>query len=365
MRVGVVCPYSLTLPGGVQVQVLGLAGALRRQGVDARVLGPCDGPPPAPFVTPLGNSVPAVGNGSMAAIAPDPAAALRTVRALREEAFDVVHLHEPFVPGPCLTAMVVKPAPLVGTFHRSGVSGWYRTLRPLRRWSVDHIDARFAVSEAAAATVRATFGRGCEVLWNGIDVERFDRARPWAADGPTVLFIGRHEERKGLAVLVDALDRIGRPVTLWVVGEGPQSGALRARTAGDRRVQWLGAVGEPEKAARLRAADVVCVPSLHGESFGVVLLEALAAGAAVVASDLAGYRRVVRAGVDGWLVPPGDAGALAVAVAAALDGGGRRGPLARAGRRRAATFGMDRLAGRYVEVYERLVRQGRRPGRAV
>ncbi|MHB8505500.1 MAG: glycosyltransferase family 4 protein [Acidimicrobiales bacterium] len=354
MHVGIVCPYSLSLPGGVQSQALGLARALRRRGVDARVLGPCDGPPPDPFVTPLGNSVPAVGNGSLAAIAPDPAAALRTMQALREEAFEVVHLHEPFVPGPPHTARVLKPAPLVGTFHRSGASGWYRTLRPLRRWSIDHLDTRVAVSEAAADTARATFGGTYEVLWNGIDVDRFDRARPRPTGGPTALFVGRHEERKGLAVLLDALDRIERPLTLWVAGDGPQTAALRSRTAGDPRVEWLGVVDEAEKARRLRAADVFCAPSLRGESFGVVLLEALAAGAAVVASDLEGYRRVVRPGVDGWLVPPGDAGALAAAVARALDEGGRRGARAAAGRRRVEAFGMDRLAERYLELYERL-----------
>ena len=133
MRVGLVCPYSLTLPGGVQGQVLGLGRALRDLGVDARVLGPCDGPPPDTFVTPLGNSIPTAANGSMAAIAPDPSASLRTIRALRDEHFDVVHLHEPLAPGPTQTALVFSDRPLVGTFHRAGES--CVVSRPCVRWA--------------------------------------------------------------------------------------------------------------------------------------------------------------------------------------------------------------------------------------
>ena len=116
------CPYSLTVPGGVQGQVLGLGRALRRAGVDARILAPCDGPPPDPAVTPLGNSVPTASNGSVAAIAPDPSAAMRTIRALRDESFDVVNVHEPLAPGPSLTAVLFSASPTVGTFHRAGMS---------------------------------------------------------------------------------------------------------------------------------------------------------------------------------------------------------------------------------------------------
>ncbi|HLH46230.1 MAG TPA: glycosyltransferase family 4 protein [Acidimicrobiales bacterium] len=355
MRVGLVCPYSLTLPGGVQAQVLGIARALRRQGVEARVLGPCDGPPPEAGVTPLGNSLYTHANGSIASIAPDPAAALRTIRALRDEAFDVVHLHEPFVPGPSLTALVFCPSPMVGTFHRAGQGSWYRTLRPVARWTADRLGARVAVSEAAAETARRTMGGQYRVLWNGIDVPQVQRVPPWPVQGPTILFVGRHEERKGLAVLLDAMRRLEGPVSLWVAGEGPETPALRAATSGDGRVQWLGAVDEAQKLRRLRAADVLCAPSLHGESFGVVLLEALAAGAAVVASDLEGYRRVVRNGRDGLLVPPGDADALAGALRQALVTGGRHGPMAEAGRRRAEEFGMDRLVGRYLDVYREVI----------
>jgi phosphatidyl-myo-inositol alpha-mannosyltransferase len=221
------CPYSLTLPGGVQGQVLGLGRALRDLGIDARVLGPCDGPPPDTFVTPLGNSIPTAANGSMAAIAPDPSAALRTIRALRDEHFDVVHLHEPLAPGPTLTALVFSDRPMVGTFHRAGESAWYRAFRRLGGWAAGHLDVRAAVSAEARAAVARTFGGTYEVVWNGIDVGRYRQAEPWPTTGPTVLFVGRHEPRKGLAVLLDALAHLPADVQLWVASEGPETARLR------------------------------------------------------------------------------------------------------------------------------------------
>jgi len=349
------CPYSLTLPGGVQGQVLGLGRALRRMGVDARVLGPCDGPPPGAAVTPLGNSIPTAANGSMAAIAPDPSAALRTIRALRDEAFDVVHLHEPLVPGPTLTALVFAEQPVLGTFHRAGESAWYRLTRPLARWAADRMALRAAVSEEARATASMSLGGEYELVWNGIDVEDYRRVEPWPVSGPTVLFVGRHEPRKGLAVLVEAMARLGPGVRLWVASEGPETARLQHATAGDSRIEWLGMISEAEKRRRLRAADVLCAPSLHGESFGVVLVEAMAAGAAVVASDLAGYRYVARPGLDGLLVPPGDAAALAVALQQVLAGGSEVDARRASAAERAGGFSMEGLALLYVELYERIL----------
>ena len=130
MRIGLVCPYSLTVPGGVQGQVLGLARVLRELGHEARVLAPCDGPPPELYVIPLGNSIPTAANGSVAPLAPDPSCALRTIRALADEAFDVLHLHEPLAPGPTMTTLVMHPAPAVGTFHAAGDSTSYRVAQP-------------------------------------------------------------------------------------------------------------------------------------------------------------------------------------------------------------------------------------------
>lgn len=354
MRVGLICPYSLTVPGGVQGQVLGLARSLRRAGTEARVLGPCDGPPPETWVTPLGNSLPTGDNGSMAAIAPDPAAALRTLRALRDEAFDVVHIHEPFAPGPSLTTMVMGTSPMVGTFHRAGGSKWLRATRPLALWGVRHLSAMVAVSEEARLTAAEVLDGHYELLWNGIDVERYRQTTPWPADGPTVFFVGRHESRKGLSVLIDAMGLLGPDVRLWVAGQGPDTGRLRRLTARDGRIEWLGVIGEHEKISRIRGAQVLCAPSLHGESFGVVLLEGLAAATPVVATDLAGYRNVARPGVEARMVTPGDPTALAKAIRAALDDRPETEAMVARGRQRAEGFSMDSLAARYLEIFERV-----------
>ncbi|MCA1657185.1 MAG: glycosyltransferase family 4 protein, partial [Actinobacteria bacterium] len=357
VRVGLVCPYSLTLPGGVQGQVLGLAAALRSMGHEARVLAPCDAPPPAPGVTPLGKSVPFASNGSVAPLAPDPACVLRTIRALRDELFDVVHLHEPLAPGPTLTALLFSEAPLVGTFHRAGASSAYTCFRLGVSWAAARLQVRCAVSEDAAATARAALGGTYELVFNGIDVDRFAKADPWPTAEPTIVFVGRHEPRKGLRVLVEAMAILDSPARLWVAGEGEETEELRARTVGDPRIEWLGRVGDVELARRLRGADVLCAPSLHGESFGVVLLEAMAAGTPIVASDIPGYRRVARPGVDALLVPPGDARPLAQALGLVLGDRSRAAQLVCSGRGRAASFSMDRLAEGYVERYAALTRR--------
>ena len=355
MRVGFVCPYSLTLPGGVQGQVLGLARALRAAGHEVRVLGPCDGPPPDPGVTPLGNSIPLAANGSVAPIAPDLPCALRTIRALRDEDFDVVHLHEPLVPGPCMTTALIKSTPLVGTFHAAGVSAAYRWAGGPLRWLAGRLDVACAVSEDARRLAGRYLGGDYEMVFNGIEVERFAKATPWPSERPTVLFLGRHEERKGLTVLLDALDRLPADARVWVASDGPQTTELRARTAGDERVEWLGRIDDHERAQRLRGADVFCAPSLHGESFGVVLLEAMAAGTPIVATEIPGYARVARPDREALLVPPGDPAALGRALHLVLTDTDRARQLAEAGSCRAEELSMAHLAERYLGIYERLV----------
>jgi phosphatidylinositol alpha-mannosyltransferase len=351
MRVGLVCPYSLTVPGGVQGQVLGLGRALRNLGHDARVLGPCDGAPPDAGVTPLGRSIPTAANGSVAPIAPDLSCQLRTIRALRDESFDVLHLHEPLVPGPCMTSILFRNAPLLGTFHAAGDSASYKWLNPGVRWLVRRLDRRVAVSEDARQLAQGYLGGEYTLLFNGIEVDHFAKAEAHPTDGPTVFFIGRHEPRKGLAVLLEAAGQLGADVRFWIAGDGPETADLRARHASDPRIEWLGRIDDDEKAARLRGADVFCAPSLRGESFGVVLLEGMAAQTPVVASDLPGYRNVARAGADALLVPPGDACALAAALQTVLTDQACRDALVTSGWQRAEEFSMDNLARRYVELY--------------
>jgi phosphatidylinositol alpha-mannosyltransferase len=358
LRIALVCPYSLTIPGGVQAQVMGLARQLRAMGHEARVLGPCDGAPPATFVTPLGNSLPTAANGSFAPLAPDPSAALRTIRAVRDEEFDVLHLHEPIAPGPPMTTLILRAAPMVGTFHMAGESASYKYLGPAVRRAASYLDERVVVSKDALEIVQRYIPAEYEVLFNGVEVERFHQAAPHSDGERAIFFIGRHEPRKGLDVLLAAHARLPRDVQLWIASDGPDTARLQEEYSGDPRLVWLGRISDDEKIARLKGAAVFCAPSLHGESFGVVLIEAMAAGTTVVASALDGYRNVATDGVDALLVPPGDVGALAAALRTALDQPDVVEPLRVAGAERAERFSMRTLAELYLAKYRVLVANG-------
>lgn len=355
MRIGLISPYSLSVPGGVQAQVLGLAGALRNLGHQVRVLAPCDGPPPNAGVTPLGASIPTAVNGSVAPIAPDVSAQLRLLRILRDEQFDVLNLHEPMVPGPNMTACLIKSAPLVGTFHAAGHIGPYIWARPAIAWLANRLDKRVAVSQDAIALAEGSLGGSYELLHNGIDVAEFRDAKPWPTEGPTIFFIGRHEPRKGLAVLLEAMSDLPAHVRLWVAGTGPDTNELKREHAGDPRIEWLGRISDAEKAQRIRAASVFCAPSLGGESFGIVLLEGMAAGTPTVASNLPGYRNVARPDKDALLVAPGDAQALAEAILRVLKDSSLAEELTGAGLARAQTFSMESLARQYLRIFNELV----------
>jgi len=347
-------PYSLSRPGGVQGQVLGLARELRKLGVDVRVIGPCDGPPPEPGVVSVGPSVEWNSNGSVAPISPGRATARRTAEVMRSIEPDLVHLHEPAVPGPCLSALIGFNGPMVGTFHASGelLHMW---TRPALRSHMARLNVRVVVSDAALETARANwYDADYVVLWNGIEVDRYASAVPTPTDRRAAFFIGRHEPRKGLAVLLDAWRSLDRDAVLWVGGTGLDTDTLRSTTTSvaGPAVEWLGAITDIERNARLRGATVLCAPSLHGESFGVVLLEGMAAGTPVVASAIEGYQNVARANVDALLVPPGDVTALRDALQRVFDDDALRRRLIAAGRTRADEFSMARLAQRYLALYD-------------
>ncbi len=350
-----VCPYSLTVPGGVQLQVLGLARTLRAKGVDVRVIAPCDGPPPDVGITPIGASLPTAANGSIAPIAPDLAAQLRLIRTIISEDFDVLHLHEPLAPGVGITTVLMQAAPTVGTFHAAGRSSAYRWVnrgcRALRR----RLTVACAVSADAEQLASTWLGGTYERVFNGIEVQEFAGAAPTPTTGPTIFFVGRHEVRKGLGVLLDSLRYLGPEVTVWVASDGEQTADLKRRHAQDPRIEWLGRITEAEKRSRLVGADAACFPSLGGESFGVVLLEAMAAGTATVASDIDGYRKVARSGLDSDLVPPDDPKRLAAALRTALEGGPAVQERIAAGRDRADAFSMSALADRYITLYHQAI----------
>jgi phosphatidyl-myo-inositol alpha-mannosyltransferase len=355
LRVAMVSPYSVSIPGGVQAQVMGLARELRRIGHEVRVLAPCDGPPPEPFVTPLGMSLPTAANGSVAPLAPDPSAALRTIRALNDEAFDIIHLHEPIAPGPTATALLLQLAPTVGTFHAAGDSSSYRVLNKTARWAADQLSTRVAVSASAKELAYRYLGGEYTILFNGIETDRYQRPEVERSVEPTIFFVGRHEPRKGLEVLLDAMPELPANARLWVASDGEGIDELKVRFQGDSRIEWLGRISEEEKLDRLARCTVFCAPSLRGESFGIVLLEAMAAGAALVASAIDGYINVATNEKDSLLVPPGDSRQLATAINTVLSDSRLRGELVTEGYVRAKQYSMSLLAEKYVDIYRTLL----------
>lgn len=351
LRIGLVCPYSLTIPGGVQSQVLGLARELRRMGHEARVLGPCDGPPPEPFVTPLGNSLPTAANGSTAPLAPDPSAALRTVRAINDEAFDILHLHEPIAPGPPMTALMLRLAPMVGTFHAAGDIAWYGRVKKGVNWLANHLDVRVAVSPQALELASRYLGGEYEILFNGIESELYARPDISRSTEKIIFFCGRYEPRKGLAELLEAFAKLPDDAKLWIASSGDGISSLKQKYAHDDRISWLGRITDEDKINRLAQCSVFCAPSLHSESFGIVVLEAMASGAPVVASSLEGYRNVGTHDVNAWLVEPGDILGLAEGLARVLTDKKLAERLSDGGLIRASELSMSRLAEIYIEMY--------------
>lgn len=275
---------------------------------------------------------------------------------VRDGEYDIVHIHEPFAPGPSLVGLLASKAPVAGTFHRHGVTIPYRGLGWALAGIRDRLQLRFAVSVDAMMTARSVFGGQYQVVGNGVDLQAFDASPVWPKDNPTVLFIGRHEHRKGLEVLISAFMSINNPdLTCWIAGDGPQTPYLRGATSNDRRIVWLGRISDAEAMARMKAADVLCAPSLYGESFGVVLLEGMAAGSIVVATDIAGYRGVARDNVEAVLVPPNDERLLSAALVKALSDDTLAEEMRANGRRRALEFSIENLAKSYLDSFATLV----------
>jgi phosphatidyl-myo-inositol alpha-mannosyltransferase len=352
VRIALVSPYDLTVPGGVQSHVRHLAARLRAGGDEVVLVGPGRDPDHLG----VGGSVAVPFNGSVAPIALAPTAAVRTRRLLARLRPDVVHVHEPLVPMVGLTAALAAPAPVVATFHAwSDDARLYRVARALGQRVLGRAAVAVAVSPAAAAYHADALGVAPErfrVVPNGVEVARFQGAAPLERlvdpTRPTLLFVGRLERRKGLEPLVRAFVRLRadrqRPgLRLVVVGEGPEGERCRALVPPALRddVLFLGRVSDADLPGCYRAADVYVSPALGGESFGIVLLEAMAAGCPVVASDLPGYRSVVTDGRTGVLAPPGDPAALAAAIAGVLDDPERRTALAAAGERAATGYDWD------------------------
>ena len=377
MRIALVSPYSWTFPGGVTRHIDALAREFLAEGHHVRVLSPVDpddrltralhrrAPDPAPipdYVIPLGRTASLPMNGANSRLAVTPSSAMRLRAELRAGNFDVIHVHEPIAPYVGWDACTFDAgAPVVGTFHAYS-SSWLpntiaRTIGARRVFNRLH--ARIAVSEAARWTGERYFGGTYDVIPNGVDTAAAPRGPKSSTDALRVVFVGREEERKGLPVLLSAFAGLRQhiPVRLQVIGaDNDAVEPLLAEVEGGMDgIEVLGRVDDTELWQRLHAADVLCAPSLGGESFGMVLTEAFAAGTPVVASEIAGYRQVVTHGRDGLLVPPGDPLELAEALRSLWLDPVRRGQMSWAARRRAEDFAWPQVARQVSGVYERAV----------
>ena len=356
MKVMIVSPYSLSELGGVQGQVLGLTHTLRALGVDARIVTPCDGPPPEPGITTVGPTVGFDSNGSVAPITSGKNVSARTLEALRVIAPDVVHLHEPLVPGPTLTLLMGADVPLVGTFHANYAGNnnrWYSMFRPPLNRLVNRLAVRTAVSQEAGGLASLSFPGEYEILPNGVDVDAISSAEPWPTARPAILFVGRHEPRKGLDVLLDAFAGLERDAVLWVAGAGAGSASLRARDVPG--VEWLGRISEHEKARRLRGATIFCAPRAAASRSASSCWRGWRAARRSSRPTSTATGTSPRADRDALLFPGGDAVALRDALRRLLDDPVRRAELVAAGEERAAEFSLRHLAERFIPVYERAV----------
>jgi phosphatidylinositol alpha-mannosyltransferase len=365
MRIGLVCPYTWEVPGGVQAHIDDLARALMAMGHDVSVIAPAEGGMHLPdYVVDAGRAVPVSYNGSVARVVFGPLSTARVRRWLREGQFDVVHVHEPLAPSLGLLTLWNVRRPVAATFHAAMErSRWLNILQPALQPAIEKISARIAVSPAARRQVEEHLGGTTVLIPNGVDVGRFERAEPlpgWPGTDGTIAFLGRMDEpRKGLAVLLEAFEILApqRPgLRLLVAGPGDQDEVREALPTPLReRIEMLGFVDDETKGRVYRSADVYCAPNLGGESFGVVLLEAMAAGTPVVASDLDAFRRVLDDGRCGRLVPVNDAPALAAALAAALDDPTRSAEMVAHGRTVVRRYDWRSVAAKVVAVYETLL----------
>jgi phosphatidylinositol alpha-mannosyltransferase len=391
VRIALVSPYSWTYPGGVTRHIEALADELQAVGHEARILAPFDpddalarrmhrgaGPQPMSLpgrVVPLGRTAGFPANGAISNLAPTVDSVLALWRELQTGGYDLVHVHEPIVPlVGWYTPSCAEGIPIVGTFHSFSenalTNGIGVALGARRR--MNRLHARIAVSEAAAWTARRFFGGRYRIVPNGVhldplhldpsiqaDPDGDSGASECAQDGLRILFIGQAVERKGLPVLLRAFEALREhvPATLTLIGPTPEE--IAPLLLEHRGVRALGKIPEDEKAAQLVRAQVLCAPSLGGESFGMVLTEAFAAGTPVVASDIAGYRDVARDGREALLTPRGDARELAEALRLLALDPIRRARMAAAARARAERFAWPHVAAEVLDVYEQALAVGR------
>jgi phosphatidyl-myo-inositol alpha-mannosyltransferase len=378
MKIALVSPYDYPYPGGVTEHINHLDENFRQLGHEVKILAPSstqDSIFDGDRVYKVGSVVSIPANGSVARIALSPRLTWRVKNILAAENFDVVHIHEPLMPALPLTVLHYSKAANIGTFHASGESSLaYFYGKPILKRFFKHLDGRIAVSQAAKDFVGERFKSEYTIIPNGIDVNRFqvteDPLACYRDDCLNILFVGRfNEKRKGFKYLLRAFSIVSREmpnVRLIVVGRGKDKGYqryLRKNAVGN--VIFAGYVSDNDISRYYASADVFCAPSIGGESFGIVLLEAMAAGKAVVASNINGYSAVVSDGVDGILAEPRNEQALAQSLIRALTDVDLRRRLGACGRDKAMDFSWEKVSRRVLNYYEQVVQQkAEREGKA-
>jgi phosphatidylinositol alpha-mannosyltransferase len=367
MRIGMVCPYSFDVPGGVQSHVLQLAEVMRARGQEVSVLAPSSSHVSLPdYVVSGGKAVPIPYNGSVARLRFGPATHRKVKKWLAEGDFDVLHLHEPNAPSLSMLALMVAEGPIVATFHTSTTKSLTLSMFQgiLRPWH-EKIIGRIAVSDLARRWQIEALGSDAVEIPNGVDVNSFANApvlEGYPRPGKTVLFLGRFDERrKGMDVLLRALPGLVQrfpDVQVLIVGRGDEDELREEAEPLDAHLHFLGQVDDEEKASALRSADVYCAPNTGGESFGIVLVEAMAAGTPVVASDLDAFRRVLKDGEAGRLVTVDDSDALAAALVEVLADDALRARYTTAGRAAVRQYDWSVVAQQLMRVYETVAAAG-------
>jgi len=370
VRIGIVCPYAWEVPGGVREHVSGLAEALIELGHEVSVIAPADEDAVLPpYVVPAGRAMPVPYNGSVARLAFGFVSASRVRRWLKDGDFDVLHVHEPAAPSLSLLACWAAEGPIVATMHaampRSRV---LHAAQPILASALEKITGRIAVAEAARNTLVEHLGGDAVLIPNGLHVRRFEKAEPlpgFPGDGGTLGFLGRMDEpRKGLDVLLAAFSLLAAEraeLRLLIAGRGDAAEVLAQVPARYRdRVVLLGQVSDADRVRMLHSVDVFCAPNTGGESFGYVLVEAMAAGAPIVASDIDAFRRVLRGGAAGELFSVGSPPDLAAAVGRLLDDPARRASVAAAASVAVREFDWSVVARDVVRVYQAVVPAGGR-----
>ena len=368
MKIGLVTPYVYPLPGGVTQHVRYLYENLRLRGHDVRIVTSSHGLQRASEgdIIRIGKGFSMPVNGSVGTITVSPRFVSQVHEMLEREQFDLLHFHEPFVPFLSPIILRLSTSVNIATFHAyGGFSPSYELGSRVMRGSAERLHGRIAVSGAAKHFIERYFPGEYKVIPNGVDVDRFQRAVPiarWQDGHQNILFVGRFEPRKGLLELLKAfriLRKTGCDCRLLVVGSGPLGKEVRRYVATRRLrgVEFLGRVSDEEKAQLFRTADVYVSPATGGESFGIVLLEAMAAGTAIVASDIHGYKGVVRRGREGLLVPPREPKAIAAAVARLLRDDELRTAMGKAGRERADEFSWERVTAKVDDFYGLIIRR--------